>query len=55
VKLRKKLSLEFLDHQAYKSTKKDVLPVVLDAAKYGATIASNGCSDVYRRPILNMI
>jgi len=51
---RKRLCGELLD-QAYKSTEQLVAPLLAVAKKYGATIASDGWSDVRRRPILNFM
>ena len=54
MKLRRKLSGELLD-KAYESTELAVLPIIDEAKKYGATIASDGWSNVHRRQILNMM
>ncbi len=54
VPLRNVLSGKFLD-DAYESIEKDVSKVLADAAKFGATIASDGWSDAQRRPILNFM
>jgi len=51
---RKKLGGELLD-QAYTSTEQLVAPLLAVAKKYGATIASDGYSNVQRRPILNFM
>ena len=54
VLLRRKLSGDLLD-KAYESTEHGVLPILAEAKKYGATIASDGWNDVHRRPILNIM
>jgi hypothetical protein len=54
VPLRRKLSGDLLD-KAYESTEHGVLPILAEAKKYGATIASDGWNDVHRRPILNIM
>ena len=51
---RKLLAGDLLD-RAYTSTEKIVAPVIAGAAKYGATMASDGWSDARRRPILNLL
>jgi hypothetical protein len=51
---RKKLSGQLLD-DVYTSIQESVLPVLAAAAKYGSSIASDGWSDVHRRPILNFM
>jgi hypothetical protein len=51
---RKKLSGQLLD-DVYESIQESVLPVLAAAVKYGSTVASDGWSDVNRRPILNFM
>ena len=55
VPLRNVLSGKLLKDQPKKSTEKDVSKVLADAAKFGATIASDGWSNAQRRPILNFM